>query len=172
MKTHYVALVPSWLADGLNAQGKPIEIVTNFESLSATISLQDVCFYVALQGYLKEYVGELFDDMESILAAPHNKVWLYENSATLAAQREILAASIPKDVSGLIGVSTPRTYRKTNYTAELAGTNCLAIVGYGMFSEYNHASFVEDCVNVLNKQLMVTEYQKLRVFKEYTKVVQ
>lgn len=168
--THHVALVPKWLAEHLNANQMPLSVVTDFQKLSSVVSLQDVCFYIATQEHLSLYVGNHFDDMESVVKAPQNQLWLTENSGAVVRARELLTSSIPKELEMLTSQSTPKSIRKTDYEARPTDTNCLVLVGVGAADQYDHVSFIDKCVKALHQQLTVSQYQQFDVFKTFTQV--
>lgn len=170
MKSVYVALVPVWLGDFIRQSNTSIDVITDLNKLSTTLSHKDVCFYVAIQKHIQRYFADLFDDMGSIVDAPCNQAWVIENSREIGIANEQLQHSLSQFETSLVDRSVPRTIRKTNYIPESVGSNCLAIVGTGSGDQYSHAAFVDACVERLHSLTTVPHYQQLNVFKAFTQV--
>lgn len=168
LRNIYFTLVPAWLALALERRGASLELVTNFEKLENTLSLDDVCYYINYLRKATTYVGTHFNDMDSIALTDDNQKWLAANESRIQNAYSQMSRFYLDDVS-LIGQQVPSVVRKTNYVARsLPGQTCLAIVGCETSEPLNSAQLADDAVSELAKLLTFDEIKSLDVFRAFS----
>lgn len=164
----YFTLVPAWLATALERRGLPLDVACDLSKLQNTLSLDDVCFYIAYVQNAEHYVSNLFNDMQNVLTSETNAKWLIDNHSHLAGVKSQLTRFFAEQTA-LQGNHIPASVRKTNYVAQaLPGQECLAIVGRETSDPLNSAQLADQSVGELAKLMTFEEYKHFNVFKAFT----
>ncbi len=168
-KSHYVTIVPKWLADQLALVGEDLKIVVDFQKLSAIISASEISYYFLSIQKLREYLPDAFDDMILLSEKPNNLQWVSENSDAVAKAKLEFDKAFLKAKGNLTKDDVDLIVRRTSYKPKAIAEDTLALVGFDCETEYPYSKFLRDCCTELNKQILFDQYSNMEVFRQYTR---
>ncbi|MGL4520891.1 MAG: hypothetical protein ACRCUJ_14800, partial [Phocaeicola sp.] len=128
-KTHYVSLVPAWLAEQLSVIGTDIRIVKDLKQLSTIVSAEDVSFYYLYNLRATSYVGNTFADLTPFFLTPQNLEWVNENADVIKKAKLHFDSKQAKFGKDLSDADVDPVVRKTFYQPKAIEENVLALVG-------------------------------------------
>lgn len=168
-KTHYVSVIPAWLAEQLAVIGTDIRITNDLNQLSTIVSAADVSFYYLYNIKASEYLGDTFADLVPFYQTPGNLNWISENAEVIAKAQHEFETAFHKAKGKLSDEGANQLVRKTLYQPKAILDNTLALVGFTSEHPYPQGQFYRDCCSELNKQILFEQYKKFAVFKEFTR---
>lgn len=168
-KSHYVTMVPTWLAEQLALIGEDLKIVDDFYQLSAIVSVSEVSYYYLTILKLREYHADTFDDMYLVSEKPNNLKWVSEHSDVIKTAKLVFDKAFMKHKGNLHAEDTDVLVKRTSYRPKAIRADTLALVGFESDVEYPLSKFLRDCCTELNKQILFDQYGAMEVFKQYTR---
>lgn len=158
VRQHYVALVPYWISDAVNATlNQDPEVFTDYEKLSSILSSSDVCFYHLMQSLRPKLVTG-FADMVNISMKSNNLKWLDENAAALKSASDKFQL-LPPDSDAL---------ECGTYKALAAGTDTVVLLSHR--GDSSGLSLAKKCLMVMSTQMSFDEYKLYDIFSDFTVV--
>lgn len=168
-KSHYVTIVPKWLADQLAAIGEDIKIVEDFQKMSAIISASEISYYFLMIQKLREYLPDAFDDMILVSEKGNNLRWVADNADVIAKAKYEFDKLFHKAKGNLTKDDVDLIVRRTSYKPKGIADDTLALVGFDSEAEYTYSNFLRDCCAELHKQILFDQYSNMEVFRQYTR---
>lgn len=168
-KTHYVTIVPNYLAEQLAQMNVSLSVVEDFSKLSTIVSAREISFYYLTILHLRDYLSDTFNDMVLLSEKPNTLRWVSDHADDIAKAKLEFDKLFIKHKNKLSSEDVDVIVRCTKYSPKAINDDTLALVGFNSEAEYPYSKFLRDCITELNKQILFDQYRNMEVFRQYTR---